>query len=169
MREADSIWTDRGLIDRMAAKGTAMVMPAFKTSRATEIGEVPRLGDTYRPRPLRFIRRQRLGDWRLKVYGIAMPGKMPSAELVEATLGCAAKILPGIDADRPGIGFVIAHDAAALGIALIYWWQSANELHQRGFTSPRDEPQALKAAWIEDVLKRGDVELYLSRQLDTEV
>ena len=98
-------------------------------------------------------------------------------------------MLPEIRPDRPGIGFVIAHDAATVGIALIYWWQAANELHQRVFTSPLDEPAALapvadpaagcvwelgiidfeRRAWIEDVLKKGDVELYLSRRLDTEV
>jgi len=164
-------------IDSKAASHSASIEPA------------PRLGDAHRPRPLRFIRRQDLGPWRLKVYGIATPGRAPRGELVEATLACAAEVLPEIRPDRPGIGFVIAHDAATVGIALIYWWQAANELHQRVFTSPLDEPAALapvadpaagcvwelgiidfeRRAWIEDVLKKGDVELYLSRRLDTEV
>jgi hypothetical protein len=152
-------------------------------------GPAPKLGDAYQARPLRFIRRQDLGDWRLKVYGIAMPGKTPRAELVEATIARAEKVLPDIGPDRPGIGFVIAHDAAAIGIALIYWWAAANELHQRVFTSPIERPAALepvphpaagcvwelgiidfeRRAWIEDVLKKGDVELYLGRELRTEV
>jgi len=167
-----------------------MATPASRAgSHAAEIGPAPRIGDAYRPRPLRFIRRQQLGDWRLKVYGIATPGRSPRSELVEATLACASQVLPPIDHDRPGIGFVIAHDAATVGIALIYWWQSANELHQRVFTSPLDEPRALKPvidpaagciwelgiidferrAWIEDVLKSGDTELYLSRCVNADV
>jgi hypothetical protein len=166
-------------------------MPAdsLQSRHSTQIGPAPRLGDAYRPRRLRFIRRQQMRDWRLKVYGIATPGKTPRSELVEATLGCAERVLPAIEPDRPGVGFVIAHDAATVGIALIYWWQSANELHQRVFTSPLDDPYALeplsnpaagcvwelgiidfeRRAWIEDMLKKGDVELYLSRELDTEV
>ena len=165
----------------------ATQIPESKHSDA--VGPAPRLGDAYRPRRLRFIRHQRIGDWRLKVYGIATPGKTPRNELVEATLSCAGKALPAIETNRPGIGFVIAHDAATVGIALIYWWQAANELHQRVFTSPLDQPSALeplpdpaagcvwelgiidfeRRAWIEDVLKKGDMELYLSRRLDTEV
>jgi hypothetical protein len=132
---------------------------------------------------------ERVGGWRLKVYGIATPGRVPRRALVEATVSVARKVLPPIDRDRPGIGFVIAHDAATVGIALIYWWQSANELHQRVFTSPLDAPEALvpvadpaagcvwelgiidfeRRHWIDDVLKRGDVERYLTRHLDAQV
>src|SRR5262245_21562061 len=67
----------------------------------------------YRRRPLRFIGRERLGDWRIKVYGIALPGRAPRPELVEATLAHAAEVLPrpAIAEDRYGAGFVIAHDA----------------------------------------------------------
>ncbi len=160
-----------------------MTTPIARPGHAAGIGSAPRLGSPYEPRPLRFIRRQQLGNWRLKIYGIATPGRTPRSELVEATLACAGKVLPPIDDDRPGIGFVIAHDAATVGIGLIYWWQSANELHQRVFTSPLDEPRSSKPvadpaagcvwelgiidferrAWIEDVLKNGDTELYLGR------
>ena len=159
------------------------------SNHSATIEPPPRIGDPYRARPLRFIKRQDLGSWRVKVYGIATPGRVPRSELVEATVARAAEVLPDIGPDRPGVGFVIAHDAATVGIALIYWWQSANELHQRVFTSPLDAPQALvpvadpaagcvwelgivdfeRRAWIEDVLKKDDIELYLSRELDTEV
>jgi len=33
---------------------------------------------TYRPRPIRFLRGTQLGDWRLKLYGIALPGASSS-------------------------------------------------------------------------------------------
>jgi hypothetical protein len=156
---------------------------------AARIGPAPRLGDAYQPRHLRFIRRDQLGDWRLKVYGIAPLGHEPRRALVEATLARSGEVLPPIGEDRPGIGFVIAHDAKSAGIGLIYWWQSANELHQRVFVSPLDEPEALapvadpaagcvwelgiidfeRRAWIEDVLKGGDIKLYLSRRFDADV
>lgn len=158
-------------------------------SRSATNQAAPRLGDEYQPRPLRFIKRVEFGQWRLKVYGIATPGRVPRPELVDAALARAAEVLPPIDRDRPGIGFVIAHDAASVGIALIYWWQSANELHQRVFTSPLDEPHTLtpvadpaagcvwelgiidfeRRHWIDDVLKAGDVELYLTRRLYGEI
>ena len=167
-----------------------MTSPAPRIlNHSAEIGPPPRLFETYAPRPLRFIRLERLGDWRLKVYGIATPGRAARSELVEATLDKAREVLPPVDDEHHGAGFVIAHDAASLAIGLVYWWQYANELHQRPFTAPLDDPRTLtplanpaagcvwelgiidfeRRAWIEDVLKKGDVELYLGRELRTEV
>jgi hypothetical protein len=129
----------------------------------------------------------------MKVYGIAAHGLSASEALVEATVDLAARILPQppTGEERSGLGFAIAHDAAAVGIALIYWWQSANELHQRVYVAPRDAPQALakladpgsgcvwelgiidfeRRAWLKDVLANPagpDIDAYLSRRLDTE-
>jgi hypothetical protein len=148
----------------------------------------------YRPRPLRFIRYEQLGDWRLKVYGIALPGRSPRGALVEATVARAAEVLPQpARADgRFGVGFVIAHDSATVSIGLVYWWDGVNELHQRAYTGPLDAPRALaplkhaaagcvwelgiidfeRRAWLEDVLANPagpDLERYMQRQLDTEV
>jgi hypothetical protein len=85
---------------------------------------------------------------------------------------------------------VIAHDARAAGLALVYWWDNENEIHGRFFASPLDDPSALvpndgtglacvwelevldfeRRAWLEDVLKNDDVEAYLSRSApDTEI
>ena len=149
----------------------------------------------YRPRPLRFIRHQTLGDWRLKVYGIAADlGKAARPELVEATLDLAAKALPqpATAAERYGVGFVIAHDARTASIGLVYWWQDGNELHQRNHIGPLATPRAMTAiehpaagcvwelgiidferrAWLADVLANPagpDIDLYLSRQLNADV
>ena len=148
----------------------------------------------YRPRHLRFIRRQKLGDWRVKVYGIALFGRTPRSELTEATVSLAARTLPQPAAsdDRPGIGLAIAHDAATACFGLVYWWQSANELHQRLFVSPLDDPAAFtpienpaagcvwelgiidfeRRAWIEDVLANPagpDIDRYLARELNADV
>ncbi|SRR5579871_2051079 len=148
----------------------------------------------YRPRHLRFIRRQDMGDWRIKVYGIATFGRTTRSELVEAAVSQAAKTLPqpAVSDDRPAIGFVIAHDAASVCFALVYWWQSANELHQRVFVSPLAEPGNFRRyenpgagcvwelgiidferrAWLEDVLANPegpDIDRYLNRALNADV
>ena len=38
---------------------------------------------------------------------------------------------------------MIAHDARAAGLALVYWWDNENEIHGRFFASPLDDPTAL--------------------------
>jgi hypothetical protein len=146
---------------------------------------------SYAPRPLRFVRREQLGDWRLKVYGIAASADLPRPELVDATLRVASDVLPqpAVGEGRYGVGFATAHDAASLAIVLVYWWQSQNELHQRIYTGPRDDLDALtqmpdqpagcvwelgvvdfeRRAWVEDVLTNPggpDLERYFSRELD---
>lgn len=152
------------------------------------------LGRAYEPRHVRFIRREDVDGWRLKLYGIALKGKDPDPEFVEATRDLAASVLPQPPgtADRYGVGFATAHDATSLYIALIYWWQSENELHQRIYMSPKDTPIAFtqvehqpagcvwelaivdfeRRAWLEDVLAHPDgpdLERYLERRLYEDV
>ena len=83
-----------------------------------------------------------------------------------------------------GAAFGIAHDAA-FPIALVYWWQGTNELHQRSFvgrTIDALEPvpwtpagcvyelaivEFERRAWIEDVIgtpEGPNLDLYLSRR-----
>ena len=86
--------------------------------------------------------------------------------------------------DGYGASFAIAHDAA-YPIALVYWWQGVNELHQRSFIGEKIdglEPvewtpagcvyelaivEFERRAWIEDVIGNPDgpdVERYLGRR-----
>lgn len=148
----------------------------------------------HEPRPIRFIRQEDVDGWRLKLYGIATAGNEPREELVAATRDLAAAILPrpAVSADRYGVGFATAHDAASSCIALVYWWQSANELHQRIYVSRQDDPSALtqvanqpagcvwelavvdfeRRAWLQDVLANPsgpDLERYLERRLNADV
>jgi hypothetical protein len=39
------------------------------------------LAAPHEPRPIRFLRRERAGAWRLKLYGIALPGHEVRGEL----------------------------------------------------------------------------------------
>jgi hypothetical protein len=148
----------------------------------------------YAPRPARFVRIEDAGDWRLKVYGLGTPGKPARSELIEATVSLAAEILPrpALTDQRYGAGFTISHDALSVCFALIYWWQSGNELHQRCYMSRSDDPRALsklpdpgagcvfelgiidfeRRAWINDVIgnPRGpDLDRYFARRLTGEV
>lgn len=134
----------------------------------------------YEPRQIAFAGRQD----RVKHYGIGVDGQA-RPELLEATANAAAEVLPD-----GALGFTIAHDAAGAGLGLVYWWANDNEIHMRAFASPKDDPAALepaagtgmacvwelevidfeRRAFLEDVLKAGDVERYLERALaDTAV
>src|SRR5262245_51327482 len=133
----------------------------------------------HEPRTVRFIRREDLGDWRVKVYGIGTHAPDARPEFVDATVDAARDALP----DGGGVGFLIAHDAASAGLGLVYWWANENEIHSRFFASPIDAPAELepidgtglacvwelevidfeRRAWLEDVLKGGNVEAYLTR------
>jgi hypothetical protein len=127
----------------------------------------------YEPRQIAFLGR----EGQTKHYGIAARGPLPSPELAEATRALA----------EPGVpGFTIAHEGASAGLGLVYWWANENEVHRRFYSSPLDDPGDLtpytgsgitcvwelevldfeRRAWLEDVLKRGDVEAYLGRALD---
>jgi hypothetical protein len=79
---------------------------------------------------------------------------------------------------------VIAHDATSAGLGLVYWWANENEIHGRFFHSPLEDTSDVTAiagtglacvwemevldferrAWLEDVLKNGDVDAYLERR-----
>ena len=148
----------------------------------------------YKPRHVRFIRREDTNGWQLKLYSIALNGREPDPSFVEATRDLAASILPqppDTD-DRYGVALATAHDATSAYIALVYWWQSENELHQRIYVSPKGGPIAFtqvenqptgcvwelaivdfeRRAWIEDVLANPDgpdLERYLERQLNEDV
>jgi hypothetical protein len=131
----------------------------------------------YEPRSVSLLER----DGLLKHYGIAMHDRVPRPALVAATRRVAHEVVPdGVH------GFTIAHDAATAGLGLVYWWANENELHQRVFAAPRDDPGELepadgtgmacvwelevidfeRRAWLDDVLKRGDTRRYSERALE---
>ena len=126
----------------------------------------------YEPRWISFLER----DGRVKHYGISRP----RPALVAATREAARATIP-----TGALGFTIAHDAATAGLGIVYWWANENEIHSSVFAAPRDDPGALepadgtgmacvwelevidfeRRAYLEDVLKNGDVEGYLERSL----
>ena len=132
---------------------------------------------TYAARKIRFLER----NGRVKHYGITTNGRVPRRELSAATRRAAEEAIPD-----GAFGFTIAHDAATAGLGIVYWWANENEIHQRVFAAPLDDPGALepadgtgmacvweleiidfeRRAWHGDVLRGGDTELYMARALD---
>jgi hypothetical protein len=158
------------------------------------LNDTLRLAGPHRTRPIRFVRPERIGDWRVKIYTIATHGETARPALVDEALRRAPAIFPSpADAGgRHGIGFVIAHDAQTACMALYYWWESYNELHSRIYVGPKDDPAAMtllptqvagcvweleiidfeRRAWLTDVLANPDgpdVARYLGRHVDTEI
>lgn len=148
----------------------------------------------HRPRPIRFAGLHQLDDWRVKLYGIATPGRDPRPELMDAALRTAGKALPrpARAPDRYGVGFVVVHDAADFGFVLVDWWYGENEIHQKLFSADLSRPTELKPhfneaigciwelsvtdferrSWIRDVLANPagpDVELYLTREFNADI
>lgn len=144
------------------------------------------LAHAYHPRLGSFVSDERFGDWRLKLYGLAAPEQGVRPELLDATRELAAGSLPSVDYERHGAAFAIAHDAN-FPIALIYWWQATNELHQRVFAGRELESMGPidwtpagciwelgivefeRRAWISDVIGNPsgpDLESYMSRRFD---
>ncbi len=149
---------------------------------------VANLAHAYHQRRAEFVSEERIGDWRLKLYGLAAPDKGVRSELIETTRRLAAESLPPVDDTDHGAAFAIAHDAR-FPIALVYWWHAENELHQRQFFGQPDEPTNLspvphpgagcvwemgviqfeRAAWIEDVIGNPDgpdLDRYMSRRFE---
>jgi len=145
------------------------------------------LAQAYHPRLGRFVSEEALGDWRLKLYGLAAPEKGVRDELLAATRELTASSLPPLG-EAHGAGFAIAHDAT-YPIALVYWWQAINELHQRVFVGRPDDLTQMRPveltptgcvwelgiveferrAWIEDVIGNEagpDIARYMGRRFD---
>ncbi len=131
----------------------------------------------YEPRFISFLGR----DARVKHYGIGTHDRTPRIALADATRAVAREVVP-----EDAVGFTIAHDAKNAGLGLVYWWANENEIHSRVFVSPFEDPGRLepvedgsgmacvwelevidfeRKAWLDDVLKSGDVESYLERSL----
>jgi hypothetical protein len=149
----------------------------------------PSLRAPYQPRSVGFLRRAELGDWVVKLYGIAPQGRPVRETVATAALHAAQRTLPSpaVSDDRYGVGFVIAHDAPRLAYALVCWWAEQNEVHQRVFSAPADRPEELsphpthavgcvwelsvtdfeRRAWIKHILANPngpDIDGYLAQE-----
>jgi hypothetical protein len=94
------------------------------------------------PRPITFLTIHDIDGWKIKTYRTAPFG----AEPMMAARRRAADTLP----PRPdrvgafGVGFLIVHQAADSCFALVDWWVREDQLHQRVFAAPLDQPDAFE-------------------------
>jgi hypothetical protein len=153
------------------------------------------LVEAYRPRAIRCLDVAQLGDWRIKVYGVAYEGERPARALVDAALDVARATLPtpATSGERYGVGFLGAHQGRGSNFAFVDWWALENELHHHVWFSSLEAPGELRAqqpgdpiacawdlsviaheraAWVEHVLARQDgpdLDAYVAAQLNAEI
>ena len=102
--------------------------------------------ESYEPRAFRFIELLALGDWRMKLYGIAWRGERPRRELLEAARRIADEQLAQEKPNDYRVGFIGAHDGRDACFVFVDFWGNENELFHRVFLSRSNDPKQLTAA-----------------------
>ena len=97
----------------------------------------------YEQRAFRFIELLAIGDWKMKLYGIAYRRDLPRPELLEAAKRVAADVLSIETANNYKVGFIGAHDGRGACFVFVDFWGNENELFHRVFLSRLNEPQEL--------------------------
>lgn len=98
------------------------------------------MSETYQSRLIRFHGLFEQEGWRLKSYSIAQdgveidPARWPAWE--ETVLAMLPR--PACDALRPGIGFVLRHQARVGDYLVTGWWDNGNELPIRLVISDKE-------------------------------
>ena len=103
----------------------------------------------YRPRPIRFLGPREHAGWRIKVYEISHDAGAP-VEWPHFERGLALALgtlpAPAVTAERPGAGFLIAHQGRGADYAVVGWWDRENELPVRVFFRDRAAGDAWRPA-----------------------
>jgi hypothetical protein len=144
----------------------------------------------YEARSFRFIAPIALGDWRMKLYGIAWRRESPRPELIAAAKQIAAEQLAAETAPNHKLGFIGVHDGRDACFVFVDFWGNENELFHRVFLSRDNDPAKLlpaapadssvcvwdlrlqsfeREAWIKHVLSKADApdfEAYLGERLN---
>jgi hypothetical protein len=149
-----------------------------------------KLTESYEPRAFRFIELLAIGDWKMKLYGIAWRGERPRRELLETARRIADEQLAQEKPNDYRVGFIGAHHGRDACFVFVDFWGNENELFHRVFLSRSNDPKQLTAAanidssvcvwdlrlqsfereaWIKYVLRRPnrpDFEGYLAERLN---
>jgi hypothetical protein len=105
----------------------------------------------YEARSFRFIELILIGDWRMKLYGIAWRRELPRAELIESAKRLAVDELTKPAPNDYKVGFVGAHDGRNACLVFVDFWGNEDELFHRVFLSRSNNPSALTAAQRSDL------------------
>jgi hypothetical protein len=144
----------------------------------------------YQARSFRFIEPISIGDWRMKLYGIAWHRELPRHELVETAKRVAADQLAKETSHNYKVGFIGVHDGRDACFVFVDFWGNENELFHRVFLARSNDPAGLSAAasadssvcvwdlrlqsfereaWIKHVLRKPDTpdfDGYLAERLN---
>ena len=146
--------------------------------------------EAYEPRSFRFIELLTLGDWRMKLYGIAWRRELPRAHLLEVAKRIAAEVLRNAVPNNDEVGFIGVHDGRNARLVFVDYWENEDELFHRVFLPRSDDPDTLapatssdlsvcvwdlrlqsfeRAAWIKYILRKAnapDFHGYLGERLN---
>ncbi len=107
--------------------------------------------EAYDPRAFRFIEPLTLGDWRMKLYGIAWQRELPRAHLLEAAKRIAAEVLRKAVPNNYKVGFIGAHDGRKACLVFVDYWGNEDELFHHVFLPRSDDPDTLAPATSSDL------------------
>ena len=102
----------------------------------------------YEPRPIRFHGIRDSEGWRLKRYSITCGPAPVDWVAFESGMEMAEAALPrpAVTAERPGVGFVIAHRGRTALYCVVGWWDNENELPVRVYVRGLDANAKWRAA-----------------------
>jgi len=137
----------------------------------------------YAPRPVRFRGVVEPHGYRIKRYDIVYNGPFRESDFAEGLrLAFESLPAPAATTERPGVGFVIAHQGNGADYVVLGWWDRENELPLRVFVRPQEPGGEWRPArggesvcvwdlevigferqaYVETVLNGGDAEGYLA-------
>jgi hypothetical protein len=140
----------------------------------------------YTARPVRFWANAEPNGYRFKQYAIAYSGPFRADDFADGLrLAFEALPTPAVSADRPGVGFAIAHQGNGADYVVLGWWDRENELPLRVFVRPQTPDGQWRPArssesvcvwdleviwferqaYVQTVLSGGTVEEYLAKHM----
>lgn len=137
----------------------------------------------YAPRSVRFCGLAESDGYRIKRYEIVYAGPFREGDFAQGLrLAFESLPTPAVTAERPGVGFVIAHQGNGVDYVVLGWWDRENELPIKVFVSPQTSHGEWRPArggesvcvwdleviwferqaYVQTVLSGGDAEGYLA-------
>ena len=141
----------------------------------------------YAPRPVQFAGLAEPSGYRLKQYAIVYSEPFRDANFAEGSRLVFAELpTPAVTAERPGVGFVIAHQGNGADYVVLGWWDRENELPLKVLVRPQSPNGQWRPArggesvcvwdleviwferqaYVQTVIGNGDAEGYLAMRLN---
>jgi hypothetical protein len=107
----------------------------------------------YAARNIQFLRLLRQGEWRVKLYSVALDRPLVDEGRFGPGLERALHALPELarTPSRPGVGFCILHQGRGADYIVLGWWDRENELPFRIYVKTPDDTSWRPARGSESV------------------